>query len=405
MPHAPAPPVRASSLLLALLLPLAAACSGAADEDPSATEDEASRSKVGVNDVSILFPLPAPAQESLLLGPSSSGARGELLPKALYDKLPRLAAAPSGDVDRGMLRVVGVRIDPCFPVAGATDAGGCSNQLRLVMQPVHPDAEGTELTTEDAAVHLFYEVTRDEMATMARELLDAKRAAGGYRAAPLGIHPLMKKQGIGGVYGSAIKKLVLDHAGEKNLTRFTFMTRENSRQPLWHFGAFDMKSGRAVASPIPTLGTTTLQSVSTPGFGGMQATITPAPRAEKALPLLFSSFEMQAAKDDAVKASIGAALRVDNPGMHSPNTVDCASCHLSTPARTLAEKARKIDSTTMPDRFSATKLSLVNSAADNVRADNLRAFGYLGTEIAFSQRVVNESAATADYVNQKVLGR
>ncbi|HEY0881329.1 MAG TPA: hypothetical protein VGD87_07355, partial [Archangium sp.] len=41
-----------------------------------------------LNDVSWLYPLPPPGQHAQLLGLESAGAKGPLLPRALYDALP-----------------------------------------------------------------------------------------------------------------------------------------------------------------------------------------------------------------------------------------------------------------------------------------------------------------------------
>ena len=63
-----------------------------------------------LNDVSWLIPLPAPAQQSLLLGLDATGSKGPLLPRSLYDALPGLVTTQDAGALFPKFRVVSVRI-------------------------------------------------------------------------------------------------------------------------------------------------------------------------------------------------------------------------------------------------------------------------------------------------------
>lgn len=391
--------MRPSSITLgfALLASLTAACSNV---DPSEDDALTSTKKVVPNDLSILYPLPAKGHEDDLLAIDAKGARGELFPQKLAKKLP--AIAPNATL--ADLRVVGIRVDPCFPVEGASDAKGCKNQIRLVLQPVHLDVDGKALTTEDGAVHLFYEVSRDELTTMVKELLTLRKNNGSTATKSLGVSSFLTKQGTHGKYATGLRAFVLAHAGADNLTRATFITRTNSRETQWTFGAFDVKNGALVPSPIATLGKELTQTVSNAGFGAAPAfAVTPAPRADDDASLLFRASDAEAATKGEKQAAFDAALRIENPAFHSPNTMDCASCHLATPARNWAEDNLDVFVDGNENRFTATKLSLVNKAESTISSSNIRAFGYLGDKPALSQRTVNEAAAVADWVNANLL--
>src|SRR4051812_12231257 len=80
-----------------------------------------------LNDISILVPLPAVGEESMMLHPTSN----ELLPKAVFDKLQVLVinANPQDIYDR--LMAVAIRIDPCFHEGSSP----CQHQVRMVWQP------------------------------------------------------------------------------------------------------------------------------------------------------------------------------------------------------------------------------------------------------------------------------
>lgn len=392
--------MRASVLALAAVTSILAgvACSAPAESFEEG-EDALGSTKAMPDDLSMLYPLPAKGKEADLMSPSDSGARGPLLPAAFASKLPTLASGAS----TSMLRVVGIRIDPCFPVDGASDAKGCKNEIRLVLQPIHVDAEGKTLVADDAAVHLFYEMPRTELTSVVKELVALRRAEGGFRTKALGVHPILVRQGVAGSFAKGVEKIVLAHAGQQNLIRVTFMTRTNSRQTQWTFGGFDVKSGKLVASPIATLGTETVQTLNNGGFGGApRFSATPEPKAKDDLTVLFDGIGAASATKTARQAAFDAALRTENPTMNSPNTTDCASCHVAGAARNHAETKLDVKSAGNANRFTQTKLPLTNTTEGVLGGENVRAFGYLGNKPAIAQRTINETAAVTDWVNANV---
>ena len=327
----------------------------------------------------------------------SSGEKGELIPAATFEKIPRLA---NDNAAREDMRVVSLRIDPCFAALDPSGAAECQNQVRLIFQPTKVDSADASLNTQDAAVHAFYAMPRAELTALAKEILAAKRGARGSLRTPLGVHPLIEAQGLAGTFATDLKAAVLRHAGKANLTRLTFMTREPSRQPLWKFGGFDIAGARHTKMKVASMGEIAEQSFSTLGRNGQS---TPAIQSPDDLSLFFRASSAQSATPAAVKKAFTAALRVQNPSMHSPDTVDCVSCHTTTSARIFAEKNANQSATDNPARFTSRfNVALTKSPAAE-RPDNLRAFGYLGTEVAISQRTANESAAVAEYVNAKIL--
>lgn len=386
-------------LSIASLLSAVACSAPAAGEAFEDGEDALGSTKAMVDDLSTLYPLPAKGKEADLMGPADAGAKGPLLPAAFAAKLPPLAAG----ADTSMLRVVGVRIDPCFPVEGASDAKGCKNELRLVLQPVHLDVDGKQVIVDDAAVHLFYEMPRMELVSAIKDVVALRRAQGGYRTKTLGVHPILVRQGTGGAFAKGFEKIVLAHAGEQNLIRVTFMTRTNSRQTQWTFGGFDVKGGKLVASPIATLGSSTVQTLDNAGFGGApRFSATPAPKAKDDLTLLFDGIGAGSATKTARQAAFDAALRTENPTMNSPNTTDCASCHTAGAARSYAEQKLDVVAAGDKNRFTATKLPLTNVTEGLVGGENVRAFGWLRDKPAIAQRTINEAAAVTDWVNANV---
>ena len=71
---------------------------------------------LGLNDVSILLPLPTTQSNDRLFRPLAKGTFGELLPRNIYDLMPELLLETSEETFH-KLRVVGIRLDPCFPTS------------------------------------------------------------------------------------------------------------------------------------------------------------------------------------------------------------------------------------------------------------------------------------------------
>jgi hypothetical protein len=352
-----------------------------------------------LNDVSFLFPLPAPGAERELLGLSSTGPRGALLPRAFFDALPVLVEGADPDALFTRTRVVGVRVDPCFPGSAAPAPPSCVKQLRLVAQPVlagGADAGFVE-TTEDATVHLFYALDDAAFTEVHRALWRLKDAAGSATdGQPLDVHPVMAREGLTGPYATAVKQLVTQHCGEQNLTRVAFMSVAQFGR-AWRFGAFDVTSGALEADAIPRLNGLTAQNVQE--FGNAEfrnGALLPSPPGDD-LDVLLSEAAMRLADERTLARALTSALRIEHPARESPKTIDCGSCHVASRARRNAEMRRGVDSSTHPDAFHAAprfNLARVDGAGDDPNA--LRAFGYFGHHSALSQRTINESAVVAE---------
>ena len=83
-------------------------------------------------------------------------------------------------------------------------------------------------------------------------------------------------------------------------------------------------------------------------------------------------------------AAAASIQRLEDPSIHNPGTVDCASCHVAAIAqRALVNYGVGIDSTVA-----------ASSAFDDTR--NLRAFGYFFSVPAISPRVQRETELVRD---------
>lgn len=344
--------------------------------------------RLDLNDVSFLVPLPAPSRLEAMLTARSAGAMGPLLPRHLFDGLPLLVPDQKAEALYGELRIVSVRVDPCFP----GEAGACLKQVRLVAQPVFVD--GDQLTTRDATVHLFYSLDDTLFARVVDALFLLDEQAGEMTAGALDVHPVLRRQGLDGPYHGRLKAMVLEGCGHATLSRVAFMSVDATGS-LWRFGAFNVDRGMLAVDLIPRLPELSVQAVQEQGTAAFRSGALIPSAANDRLDTLLSERELRLADRHTVDAAVTSALRIEHPERSSPKTVDCASCHVASRALSHAEAALQLNSSQHPDRFLASEFDLrrVDEAGDDPRA--LRAFGYLGAKSAFSQRTINESAVVA----------
>ncbi len=136
----------------------------------------------------------------------------------------------------------------------------------------------------------------------------------------------------------------------------------------------------------------------------------PATTAQDSMQILADYPSAMQATAQARQSAYDAALRIENPNFHSPNTIDCASCHVSQPARQLiGEMVFGFSSTGNANTFTADPSippSNVESTTSVLSGDelNLHAFSYRDAAPMINQRVINETAAILAYVNSHVLG-
>jgi hypothetical protein len=340
---------------------------------------------LGTNDVSVLFPL----GRGELWAATLAGRDGvALLPRSAFDliTLPLIRELQGPDATYNALRVVSLRVDPCF---GGTP---CFPQIRLVFQGLN--ASGA--SAFDGAVHALYNLTTDEFVTLTTRLRTvAALAPENASVTRLEVNPALLAQGMSGAYGAALRDLVVQTISGANLAKMTFMTRVQNGGDRWDFGGFNLRdfqpSGAFSISGLD--GTVLVQTVreNRGGGGGGQGTysyiVTPGIlRGE--LNLVLSSGAAQNASAAQRQQAMDALARVENPLAESPDTVDCSACHLANRIRGNLQTSFGLSSA-LSYAGTAEATRVVGGAdRDN---DNLRAFGYFDSQPAIAQRTANET--------------
>jgi hypothetical protein len=389
----------------------------AADAGPSTaavTPPHIEAGTIQMNDVSILLPFPVNADAHLAA--SAPGIGGPLLSQALYDSAtgedsgqPPAPNAPT-PLPYGDLRLIAIRFDPCFAHVGPiTDPSTCQNQMRLVFQSFTILGGGGSAV--DGAVHVFYSLTRDELIGIVSGIASLRAASGANDdLGPLAPHPIVAREGVSGAFAQGLFALVQAHAGPANLVRFT---RFRSSEATWFFSGFNVAGSDFTPMPIPTLpnGTalpngTTSESFFA-GFGSnLEGQFTPSTGAIDNMQLLANLDLATAATPSALKAAFDAALRIENPGFHSPDTIDCASCHTSGLARATVGVKLGLDATGDPNLFTmsspfvpAGDLKQTTRLDPGSNTPDIHVFSYKDTNATIAPRVINETAVVVDYLN------
>src|SRR5262249_9416957 len=145
----------------------------AADAPTTPPGDAGSYFPLGMNDVTVLIPLPsATATPVVLLGSETADDGSTLVPRPLFDQLVGASTPPpilaTDAYDR--LHLVVVRFELCDRNLPGPCATGADGRLRLVFQPV-----ADNLGAEDAGIHTFYAIPNSEIASVVATLRDLAR--------------------------------------------------------------------------------------------------------------------------------------------------------------------------------------------------------------------------------------
>ena len=344
-----------------------------------------------MNDLTILLPLPTVDDYSSLLSPQSHGDKGTLLPKEVYSRLPRLLPdEETSSLYKNMLRVIAIRLDPCF--AEGSGPVRCKRQIRLVWQPLF-ESDG-EMITRDAAIHTFYEFNESEW----QQVLDSwKQISRTDTQEPLQVHPTILAEGYTGTYWNTLKKVLLKNCGNKNLTRATAMNVMNGEQ-VWIFAGMDVTATELIPIQIPRIGRTAqgiiMGTANTDEFTG---SMRPPPTQDPELEALLQDSRAMKLNERETKELIRRIYAYENPKLNNPGTLDCVSCHVAQSARQWAENTfAHWDWENDIQKFAyVASQNTANSSGMMFKANHFRALGYFQKQPMISQRVSNETAETS----------
>lgn len=360
--------------------------------------------RVDTTDVSILYPLPAAGAAGSFLRASEGGSLGPLLPRAAFEKvLGRRSLDFEMAAGYDDLALVGLRLDPCS--SRNTQGRGCTPEIRAVFQGISKKADGTTVAA-DGGVHVAYDISDRELGEALLEILAAKYANGDTGAQELGPHPILVAQGLEGSFATRLRAIVLRHLGEARIGRVTaFDHNMDPDSDGWTFGVIDRVKGAYVEGTIPGVssrGQTVFGSSAHVELADSSAGTFNGPSSVDPVADLVAGDRPAPGSPgaSALGAVFEAAIRLENPKLHSAESTDCANCHL-------AEGAHRIGASI----YGLTTTKAFANGRSTARRDertsvtNLHAFGYLGRQVSISQRTANESALVAEQLAGRVVAR
>lgn len=358
-----------------------AACLPACFDAPLAVDDDAfpvlpPGARVELVDVALAWPLPTGT------GAGDGGHLGPVLDCETVQAFEPLTRTDEPADLCAALTVTAARLDPCFREGGPGAA--CEPQLRLVLQPVFDGS------ARDAALHVFFAVDEAIIDRTVARLIELRLDDGFDGVGPLDVHPLLSNDEGRRAVGALLQEVVDD----ARLDHFTQITVHGD-DAAWTFEFRDFVDGR------PTAGEARQQHVLSARPDVIDISVTPTSGSADAFVLLLDEEAAALASVDDQQAAYDRAGRVENPAFHDPGTIDCATCHVAAPARA-ATRARDVGVVDGPDTFTAQRHDLSSSPVfDNPQF--IHAFAWRGTALSINQRVVNESALSADVVEARLI--
>jgi hypothetical protein len=360
----------------------------AGDVAPDAFTPRQSR-RLGMNDVSILLPLP-PALETPTLATMTGIDPGVVLvPRDLFQ---RLVLDPGDVVDPPeSFHVVAIRFDLCERLTTAPCAEGADGLLRLVLQPLSRLVfDDKSVYAQDVALHAFYPIPTRELGAVVDELRALAAIQDSNGLGPLGVSPLAGSNPERAVYLTRLRTLVGRHAVAARLSQLTLFAQHAFRQSVtWAFRGVRRDGGGFKDLVIPGAGVS--EQRTTFVFDRSYET-QPAADIPAGFALALDTRKYFTAEPSARLQALSVLTAALNPHRHTAETIQCPACHLATVLVPARASVAGVDPATVPARFTSPyDLSNPNGIApDNERS--LRAFGWLHTQPAISQRVINETA-------------
>lgn len=316
---------------------------------------------LGLNDITLLLPLPEPEAEPLV--PITS-----LVPQPVFTAL----VLEPGDIftDYERFRVVAVRFDLCDRLAPGPCPTEADGRLRLVLQPI------SDFGAEDTAIHTFFPIPNAELADAVDALEDLAALQGTPRDAALDVNVALATE-PDGAYRDALRAFILRFAAPERLFRLTLFSQFSMHAALhWMFRGVVRDGDTLVPITIPDIAVPQQEALL---LGDTSYQVDPISDAPAGLAVALDESRFAAASPTDQGHALAALDAIDDPLRHTAETVQCIACHASTNVLQSRRAAAGLEPPTdMP-------------LGDDSRTRTLRALGWFGDRPIASRRVVHES--------------
>jgi hypothetical protein len=374
---------RTGGAVLALVL---AACGGKQVPAPDAT---AETHALGMNDVSVLLPLPASLDAPVLTTLDGVVDRAVFHQAVLErnDLAPKMGAPPTFED----FQVVSLRWDLC----SRDSAGACpphdDGRLRLIAQQLA--IVNGAVSAQDIAVHMFFPIPEAELPGVITELRALARIANSSPAAPLAVATPSAE------YLARLHALVMRYARPDNLVKLTVIGQEaESNAFAWRFRGFDRGPYGFTQSPIPTIPAAE-QSTLVAG-GDVVYNSNPVADRPHGFAMAINGATFDAATPADQRTALEALVSVQNPLVHGAADTQCMACHVSANLTVRRAQLLGVDPATVTGAFTSTRPITADSVASH-DPRIVRVFGWVAVQPAIAPAVANATAEVLDEIDAR----
>jgi hypothetical protein len=394
----------AAQLVDAAPLADAAATDAAPVADAAARADAGPSWPLGMNDVTILTPLPASMTAPVLLRGSDVGQDGApLVPKDLYDRLGGFACIGSAGssacfgepvlletLDYEQLHLVAVRFDLCDRNLPGTCADGEDGRLRLVWQPMR-----SETFFDDAGLHAFFSIPNAQLPSALATLRELAQLQGAPVTSALAVSPGLSNPGKPG-YAEGLRAFVRAYAQRAQLVRLALNAQPVIfSQVRWRMRGLERRADGVFQEMVIPGSAAVQQDVILRGVG---YETTPAVDQPAGLAGVLTESVFDAASFDAKTTLVDALLAVDHPLKVAPDTTPCVACHTST----VLLEARAPGEDVQQQQLRGAYVTSHNvSITANRSLRTTRALGYMIKTPVISRRVAHETAQVLTEIERR----
>jgi hypothetical protein len=347
---------------------------------------------LGMNDLSILVPLPTDATTPVLAQMAPLVQAEWFQPFVMSGDLgPKSNAGFTYD----QFQIVSLRWDVCDRSIIGPCPANVDGRLRLIVQPIQ-NINGT-VQTIDVASHLFYPIPAADLPDVVDELRALAALADGSADDPLQVSPPLVAGDT--TYLARLQALVLKYARPDNLVRITAIGQVAGQTPFeWRFREIDWDGTQFQQKLIPQIDEVQQSTQLADGDITYQSPAQGFADAPVGFALAIEGAYWKAATPANQLLAIDALAQVMNPTLNDAVNTQCMACHVATYLTTYRTGELMMDPTTSPSWYHSPRNTSVGMLG-NTDGNQIRAFGYVGTSPIVSQRVANDTAHTLDDVD------
>lgn len=362
---------------------------------------------LGMNDVTILAPLPASMTTPVLLRGTDPAQDGTpLVPKELFDRIGEPACKSGTSVtcsgeravlfsdDYENLHLVAVRFALCDRNQPGACTAGEDGSLRLVWQPMRGNQ-----AFDDVGVHAMFAIPNAQLPSAVGALRELAQLQAAPVSAPLTVSPALSDP-TKPAYAEKLRAFVRAYALRSQLLRLAINAQPAQyAQVRWVLRGVERGADGAFHDIVIPGSEAVQQEVILRGLG-FEAT--PSVNLPTGFDIVLSQSVFQELPPDAQLAGLTALVATDHPLKVAPGTAPCVSCHTATllfkdrvnPAAPAVQEILRSDYVTTYDVSLGTGGPLFSGRT-------LRALGYLFQTPVISRRVAHETAQVLTEIAQR----